>query len=513
MKSKRTPMEAGAVATAAILAVTASAAVINVQPGDSYAKIEAARGGDEVIVAPGTYNFLLHLTAVASASNPIVIHAKDPVHPPVWDFGATLLDIAPGSYHAGDRGRAAWQFSNASGYRVSGIVFRNCRNSAMNAAGIRYYYGSTNLWIGGCLFTENDNGLTGGTQASSITVENCEFSSNGNAAASSPTHNLYIYGGDFTLRYSYLHDAVQAQNFHVRAKTALIEANWIARAKSYEGDLMTDDDYVAGSGAFSQSMLLRGNVFVTGGTAQNTAQIVAIYNDAASGSPLTLSMRALYNTVVADGGHAAFVHVSNADGTAMSAEISDNIIAGTTRPVLIEDTAAAIVTGTHNWLQTTAIAGPLRQSVQITSPGFASLQTYVLAPGSPCIGAADPTVYGLPGREFVAGIAGPTGPAFPAWRPRAAARDLGAYESGSKGAVVVFGDPTPAPTLVATPSPGAVTLSWPLYAADAALEQSAHLDLPAWLGVAPISLQTNPASISTTIAGPAGHLFYRLVER
>ena len=33
--------------------------------------------------------------------------------------------------------------------------------------------------------------------------------------------NIYIYGGDFTLRYSYVHDPVQAQNFHIRAQTSV----------------------------------------------------------------------------------------------------------------------------------------------------------------------------------------------------------------------------------------------------------------------------------------------------
>src|SRR5437879_2780550 len=54
------------------------AAVINVTPTDSYTKIEAAQAGDEVIIAPGTYTFRVHLTAKAPASNPINIHALDP---------------------------------------------------------------------------------------------------------------------------------------------------------------------------------------------------------------------------------------------------------------------------------------------------------------------------------------------------------------------------------------------------------------------------------------------------
>jgi len=62
---------------------------------------------------------------------------------------------------------------------------------------------------------KNDDGLTGGTQQSDVTVEFCEFDSNGNtnASASSPTHNIYIYGGTFAMRYCYLHDSAQSPEF------------------------------------------------------------------------------------------------------------------------------------------------------------------------------------------------------------------------------------------------------------------------------------------------------------
>src|ERR1051326_5449165 len=169
---------------------SSAAAVINVAPGDSYNKIESAQPGDEVVIAPGTYSNRIYLTKQATAANPIVIRAQDPNNRPVWDFGTTLVENAPGSYTAGDRGRGGWQFSGAKNYRVSGIVFRNCHNGAKNSAGIRYYNGTTNLYLKDCLFALNDDGLTGGTQDSEATVEYCEFATNGNPAASlsSPTH-------------------------------------------------------------------------------------------------------------------------------------------------------------------------------------------------------------------------------------------------------------------------------------------------------------------------------------
>ena len=347
------------------------AAVINVAPGDSYTKIEGAQPGDQVIIAPGTYAFRVYLTKSATPTNPIVICAKDPANPPVWDFGTTLVENAPGSYTAGDRGRGGWQFSGAKNYNISGIVFRNCRTSSFNSAGIRYYNGTTNLYIKDCIFDHNDNGMTGGTQQSAATVEFCEFNFNGNTNASSgsPTHNLYIYGGIFTMRYCYVHDSAQAENFHIRSSTAILEYNWFARALNYEGDLMTDDDFT-GAGPYSQSMTFRGNVIVQAAAPGNHGQVIALYNDNSSITNLSLSLRALYNTFIGYGGSSAFVHLSNADKTRMTVEESDSVIYGTKVPYVIENASFATISGVNNWLPTNATPGALTGTIQTASPGL-----------------------------------------------------------------------------------------------------------------------------------------------
>src|SRR5579883_2534395 len=72
--------------------------VITVTTNDNYSKIETAQPGDEVVIAGGTYSFRVYLTQQAGPTNPIVIRAQDPAHPPVWDFGSTLVENAPGSY-------------------------------------------------------------------------------------------------------------------------------------------------------------------------------------------------------------------------------------------------------------------------------------------------------------------------------------------------------------------------------------------------------------------------------
>ena len=491
--------------------LVSEAAVINVTPGDTYTKIESANPGDEVVIAPGTYAFRVHLTKQAGVTNPIIIRAQDPANPPIWDFGNTLVENAPGSYTAGDRGRGGWQFSGARNYRISGIIFRHCRTASFNSAGIRYYNTTTNLYVKDCVFHLNDNGLTGGTQNSEATVEFCEFNANGNtnASLSSPTHNIYVYGGNLALRYCYVHDPVQGQNFHIRCRNATLEYNWFARANSYDGDLMTDDDF-SGAGPFVQTMTLRGNVIVQKTNPLNNSQIVAIYNDGGLAN-LTLNVRAYYNTFIGNGGNAAFIHVSNADGTQMTADISNNIIFGTTRPTLIENTNATTVTGANNWIRTNAVVGTptsgnLTNSIRSASPGFrnAAAQDCTLTNGSVCINAASPNIFGLPGREYFLNET-----TNRQWRIRPAARDLGAFESTTTNSPVGPYSPEPRPRLSITPSTGNVNVSWPLFAQDFRLEQSAISPSPVW-SITPGTYDTNPIGIGISLSANSGNQWFRL---
>lgn len=496
------------VAVAIFASFSGAAAVINVAPGDSYTKIESAQPGDEVVIAPGTYSNRIYLTRQATATNPIVIRAQDPNNRPVWDFGTTLVENAPGSYTAGDRGRGGWQFSGAKNYRLSGIVFKHCRTASFNSAGVRFYSGSTNIYLKDCLFVQNDDGLTGGSQNSEITVEFCEFDSNGNtnASSSSPTHNIYIYGGTFTMRYSYVHDPVQSQNFHIRAHDSVIEYNWFARAKAYEGDLMSDDDYDgAGSGPFKQTMTLQGNVIVQSASPNNNGQVVAMYNDESLPN-LTLTVRALYNTFIGNGGHAAFIHLSNADATQMNAEESNDLIYGTTMPYLIENTNKATITGFNNWLPSNATIGKLVGTVQSANPGFrnAAAKDYTLAAGSVCIGAANISVYGLPGREYFQNETNKC-----QWRVRAAARDIGAMESTSAGNPVGPYYPVPLPPLNIRPSGVSLSIGWPLYAADFQLQQSDLIAPVSWAS-ANFLISTSASELYVTFPPGAAREFYRL---
>jgi hypothetical protein len=498
---------AGGIAVMTLACVLGHAAVINVTTNDNYTAIESAQPGDEVVIAPGTYSFRVYLTKQAGVTNPITIRAQNPANPPVWDFGVTNVENAPGSYTAGDRGRGGWQFSGAQNYHLSGLVFRHCRTSTYNSAGIRYYNGTTNLYLADCVFDHDDNGLTGGTQNSEATVEFCEFTGNGNtnASTSSPTHNIYVYGGWLTLRYCYVHDPVQGQNFHIRCRNATLEYNWIARAHSYEGDLMTDDDF-SGAGPFSQSMTLRGNVIVENSAPLNHSQEIAVYNDAGL-TNLTLNVTALYNTFVGNGGATAFVHLSNADQTRMNGLLANNILSGTTVPYLIESTTAGVVTGMNNWLASGVTASALTGSVQSAAPGFrnAAGQDYTLTNTSPCLGAASAAVFGLPGRQYYLNETNNR-----QWCIRGDARDLGALGANTTNPPIGPYSAVPQPALNALPAAGSVTVSWPLYAQDYLLQAApAVAPTTAWSN-APYVLVTNLTGIVTTAPITRSGGFFRL---
>ncbi len=90
-----------------LLAGHARAAVIQMTTADNWTKLESAKAGDTVEIAPGTYQFRVMLAQQGTAASPITIRAKDPANRPVWDLGGKAVSAWPGSYTAGDKGAAA----------------------------------------------------------------------------------------------------------------------------------------------------------------------------------------------------------------------------------------------------------------------------------------------------------------------------------------------------------------------------------------------------------------------
>lgn len=413
----------------------AHAETIRVTPADDYAAIERAQAGDEVIIAPGTYRFRVFLSQIGTADAPIVIRAEDPSDPPVWDLSGMRAEDAPGSSTRGDRGRGCWQITGAH-YQISGLVIRGCSTSSGNAAGIRTI-DTEGVIVRDVVFDGNEVGFSG--TGEDTLVEHCELTDNG-VRSSPPQHSIYIYGGSITFRHNYIHDSAGGQNLHIRARRAVVEYNWIARASNYEADLMTGPDA-------DQELIFRGNVLLTNPSPENSGQVFVLYDDGGGGD-VRMTLRLLWNTIIVQGGgDPALVNVRNDTLAAATVELSNNVVVGTTQLVRLRDEGASnwTVTGGSNHLPSGADEAGLTGNVLGDDPGFADAAAldYRPAPGSALLGLADLGVAGAPDREYAEDET-----VTRRFRFRLAAADVGALESGAPGdAFGPYDEPTP-------PTPG-----------------------------------------------------------
>lgn len=412
---------------------SAHAATYTMTPADDWTKLENAVSGDVVEIAPGTYQFRVYLDHAGTAEQPIVIRAQDPANRPVWDLAGDTVGNWPGSYSASDKHRGGWQVG-ASGahYVISGIVFRNCRASA--SAGLRLI-NSGPVRVHNCLFHDNTNGMTGSSEH--MLIEFSEFTNNGkldNSEGTSTTHNIYNYGGRATIRYSYFHGGRDGMHFHMRAHQNLIEYNWFESAYHFTGDLVSCE-YQCGvpdvGTPVHQYMTLRGNVIVQG-TAHNGSQILVQYDDVSDTgyTVADLDMTLINNTIIGTprnpGQDHMLIHPRN-DAGPTHAHLYNNIIYNVAEiyaPDVPGDSNWSL-DGHHNWVSEGATGTDgLTDLLVGIDPGFVAVgsQDYRLEEVCDAVGAADPTVDGVPDLEYFL---------HQQYRARLAADDLGAFEFGT----------------------------------------------------------------------------------
>lgn len=428
-----------------LTSASAHAETVTMTPDDDWSILESAQAGDIVEIAPGTYRFRVYLSNAGTAEEPIVIRAQDPNNRPVWDLVGegedTFVDTWPGSYGAGDAHRGCWQVaSEGAHYEISDIVFQNCR--ASSSAGIRMI-NSGPVTLRNCLFQHNTNGLTGASEA--LVVEHSEFFDNGKTLTTgNMTHHLYIFGGAFTLRYSYLHDGHEGQAFHVRARESTLEYNWITRPASYVGDIMSCEQF-CGPAPHQQVMLLRGNVIVQGSPA-NGSQLFALYRDADPDPAARMELNLIHNTIIGTprSGTHNLVNLRN-DSVGTYVRAYNNIIYNVATFAEPAEASASNwgVEGANNWFSDgTAALGGLVDSIVGTEPGFADLgeSNYSLLSGGAAVGAAASDVEYPVDREYYLNE-----DQAMKWRPRATALDLGAFESTNDAAAVGATDEAPLP--------------------------------------------------------------------
>lgn len=383
--------------------------VITVGPEDDFRKIESARAGDTVLIAPGVYRYRLNLTNSGTAELPIVIRALDPSNRPIFDYTSSAHDVTgwPGSYPAttGDAYRSAWRVTGAH-YIIDGMIIQGANNASNkwrihnNTAGLRYL-NADYLTVRNCRFFNNDMGVQGG--GSHTLIEYSEFERNGDPS-SDQSHNLYILGGnDFILQYSHLHDSVGGQNFHIRARNATLAFNSIQNAADYEGDMMTNQaKYDLGADGV-QNLHLIGNLVVQKPNPMNGNKLIVLYNDGDPRKP-TMNLVAVGNTFVfRDPGKATDSAVVQFSArTLRGGEIwfSNNIVGGNNpRSAFMTGVGSGLPTiaGRRNFFISGSYVGPLKGSVFGRDPMFVNPNgsDYSVKRGSPAAGLGAPTLPAL----------------------------------------------------------------------------------------------------------------------
>jgi hypothetical protein len=282
-----------------LLAGYASAAVLNVGPGRQYAApcraIAAANVGDTIqIEASGSYRG----DVCAWATDNLRIMGIN---------GRPKLEAAGRS--AG--GKAIWVISG-NNTTIENIEFTGAVVPDHNGAAIRQE--GANLTMRNCYLHDNQEGILAGDNPSSeILIENTEFAENGYPDGYS--HNIYInHIAQFTLRYSYSHDAISGHLVKSRAVQNLILYNRLT------GEL--------GTSSFELDLPNGGRSYVIGnvieqGPRSDNATIIAYGEEGATNPNSELYF--VNNTVVNNRSNGAFITIGSGAAPAL---VQNNLFIG-----------------------------------------------------------------------------------------------------------------------------------------------------------------------------------------
>ncbi len=396
--------------------IHSEAATYQVGPSRAYTSVGSLpdlNPGDVVEIDSGIYNEVKRWTRPGTVAQPIIIRGVGTTRP-VFDATNLVVDgVLP-------RPRAVFQVE-ADYIRIESLEFRNARNGN-NGAGIRVSYGN-NVTVRDCRIVDCDMGIMCNNN-SNLLVESSEIASNGTALYDGYSHNLYLGGNNATLRFCYIHDALNGQNFKTRAHYTELLYNFIADSQDGEVGLVDASETAA---ANSHALML-GNFVISKPrlSGYNSGRFIQFGQD--SGGQHNGTLFAFNNTFVAGDGRIQFLS-ANAGSAAVIAE--NNIFYGSGQ---IVGPVGAGASGTNNWAPSTAsVPASFAGTVTGADPGFANrlIRDLRLTSVSPCrdkglnalafldgVGASHS---GVPGFQYVTHLQSRN-------RPSDGTLDLGAYE-------------------------------------------------------------------------------------
>jgi hypothetical protein len=270
---------------ACIVAHAASAAILTVGPGKTYATVSAAiaasANGDVIQVQSGTYtNDTATITTsitIESVGGRSSMVATVPVPN---TKGILVIGTATTS-----------PIVTIDGFDFSGAT----TPSGTNAAGVMYQSGF--LTLTNDSFHNNQDGLRGAPiSVGSVLVDHCEFFSNG--INDSLTHNVYIgIMPSFTIQNSYIHDAIGGHNIKSRALNTTVRNNRIfdnSNQTSYSVDIPQSGNATIDSNIIQQSAVNANPAMIAygeeSGVTQNPGTTFAVSNNTfvndMTGSPI-----------------------------------------------------------------------------------------------------------------------------------------------------------------------------------------------------------------------------------
>lgn len=335
------------------LGANARAATCRVGPTRSYqtvGSLPALNPGDVVEIDPATYNEVKRWTRPGTAANPILIRGVGASRPV---FDATGQNVDGALPHP----RAVFQIE-ADYVTLENLEFKNARNGN-NGAGVRVTSGN-NVTVRDCRITACDMGVMCDNN-SNLLIEASEIASNGTALYDGYSHNFYLGGLSATVRFCYIHDALNGQNFKTRGHYTELLYNYIADSQDGEVGLV---DSSATAAANSHAVMI-GNLVLSKPrlSGYNTGRFIQFGQD--SGGQHNGTLFAFHNTFVAGDGRIQFLSANASGATVMAA---NNIFRGSDK---IVGTGGGGIGGSNNWTQSTAsVPATFFATIQGSDPGF-----------------------------------------------------------------------------------------------------------------------------------------------
>ncbi|PYV41744.1 MAG: hypothetical protein DMG06_16190 [Acidobacteria bacterium] len=350
-------------------------ATYEVGPGQPYPTIGSVPplgGGDVVKIHSGTYNEVKKWTdSGTDEKNPITLRG-------VVDPGKSrpIIDAA-GQNVTGKSGtpRAAWEIQG-NFYVIENLEFKNARNGN-NGAGIRVLFANTTT-VRNCKITYCDMGMMSSSN-DKLLVENSEVAFNGTSRFNGYSHNFYLGGGNTTVQFCYIHDALYGQNFKTRGHYTNLLYNYIA--DSNEGEVGPVD--ATETAVPNSNMAMIGNLVISKpDRTGNTTKFIDFGQDSGGSHNGTLYL--INNTLIAGSPKIGFLSASATDSFIVAV---NNIFYGSN--TIVQAGFESRVSGNDNWIPQSATIPPgfdSASTIRGSDPGFvdALLRDYYLTSTSPC---------------------------------------------------------------------------------------------------------------------------------